>query len=278
MDRTYYKADERHFKSFMRHRGFLRKAGVTLQYVDNDHSPYLLVDNPIIISSFAGFMKKIFASDDIYFRGEGRNNEFVIPSLFRDKGMPLKDKAEIQRRFKAYSELKKDTIGHYTNNTRFSTEEVDTLFQHYGIKSPVIDLVDNIYVALWFAMDGNTSGDGYIRIMNTSNPDLNVFDLRKLHSTLSLRLHTQHGLIMKKKVKTWNGTNIFFDEYEVARIKFPIDKRALSGTLFSKANIFPDVTLDNTYKILRNSTWFNNHVGEIENRYGLAPGTLGRVS
>jgi hypothetical protein len=277
MDRSYYKADENHFKSFIKHRSFLKKAGVKVEYKDDDNSPYLYINNPIIISSFAGFIKKIFAKDNIYFRGESHNNEFVVPSLFRDKGTPLIDRKIIQNRFKAYSELKKDTIAHYTTNTRFSKEEVDTLFQHYGIKSPVIDLVDNIYVALWFAMDGNTSGDGFIRIMNTSKPNLTVFDLRRLHSTLSLRLHTQHGLIMKKNVGRWNEKNIYFDEYEVARIKFPVDKSAISGTLFSKDNIYPDVSLDNTYKILRNSKWFNKHITEIETKYCLDAGTLGKV-
>src|SRR5882757_3980252 len=135
------------FKTFIRNRHFLKKAGVKMEYVDNDNSPYIYIDNPIIISSFAGYVKKHFPTKHIYFRGESRNNAHVIPSLFRQMGAPLENTAEIQARFRAYNELKRATIKEYSAKvSRFKNEDVDVFFQHYGIKSPVIDLVDNIYV------------------------------------------------------------------------------------------------------------------------------------
>jgi hypothetical protein len=264
------------FKTFIKHRSFLKKAGVTLEHVTNLGSPFLFVDNPVIISGFAGFVKKAFAKKNIYFRGESRNNAHVIPSLFRDKGTPLAVNNDIQNRFRAYNDLKKRAVKHYKDRVSRFYEDVDVLFQHYGIKSPVIDLVDNIYVAMWFGMDGNTDGYGYIRIMNTTAKEISVGDLRKEHSSLSLRLHTQHGLIMKKNVSRWNKSNIYFDEYEVARIKFPADTKSLNGMLFSKANIYPDTTLDNTFKILKGG-WLDDEIKKVEAAWDLQPGVLGMV-
>jgi hypothetical protein len=267
------------FELFIRNRQYLKKAGVNLRYVKGtDCSDCLYIDNPIIISSFAGFVKQHFPDKNIYFRGECFNHPHVIPSLFRQAGKPLGDNGEIHARFSAYNELKRLTIAHYREKvSRFAQEDVDVLFQHYGIHSPVIDLVDNIYVALWFAMDGNTGDHGYIRLMDTSHPDLSVHDLRRLHSSLSLRLHTQHGLIAKKRLSRWNKRNILFDEYEIARIQFPVSAGMLGGELFSRANIYPEIGLDNTFKILKQSTWLEGLIGAMERKHGLGEGVLGRV-
>lgn len=266
------------YKTFMRNRHYLRKAGVVLECVEGDHSPYLCINNPIIIAAFAGFVKNRHPDAEIYFRGESGNHPHVVPSLFRDKGMPLQDNQLIQARWKAYRELKNEVFKHYRSTvSRFQKEDIDNLLQHYGIKSPVIDLVDNIYVAIWFAMDGNKDGAGFIRLLNTSSENLIVSDLRKKHSSLSLRLHTQHGLIAKKKVKTWNKSNICYDEFEVARIKFPVKKGVESGLLFSKANIYPDESLDNTLKILKNDKWLHEKIISIEHQYGLKQGDLGFI-
>src|SRR5829696_8434732 len=238
------------FQTFIKHRRYLKNAGVVMEYVEGDNSPYIYLNNPLIISSFAGFVKNRVHSD-IFFRGEANNYPHIIPSLFRDTGKPLTDNTVIRKRWKAYNELKKFAIKQLNRRvSRFRNEDVDNFFQHYGIKSPVIDLVDNIYVAIWFALQSNKEPLGYIRMMNTSSSQLTVSDLRKNHSSLSLRLHTQHGLIAKKKVRSWNKSNIYYDDFEIARIKFPIKKNVLGGKLFSRQNFFPDQTLDNTLKII----------------------------
>lgn len=265
-------------KTFIKNRYYLKKAGVKMEYVEGDNSPYLYVNNPIIISAFAGFIKNRNAAAEIYFRGERANYQYVTPSLFREKGSPLIDNDVISRRWKAYNELKKAVFSHYNKTvSRFRNEDIDNLFQHYGIKSPVIDLVDNIYVAIWFAMDGNKNEFGYIRLINTSSENLTVSDLRKKHSSLSLRLHTQHGLIAKKKVRTWNKSNIYYDQFEIARIKFPIKKNIESGILFSRQNIYPDQALDNTLKILAGDAWLQKTIHLLEKKHGLRKGDLGTI-
>ncbi len=187
-------------QKFIDNRRYLIKNGVTLELTEGDHSPFIFIDNPVIIAAFAGFIKNHTTDCEVYFRGEPGNYAHVVPSLFRDNGSPLTDNAVIKNRYKAYMELKNEVYEHFQKRvSRFKKEDIDNLFQHYGIKSPVIDMVDNIYIAIWFAQDGNTSGYGYIRLIQTASPDLAVSDLRKNHSSLSLRLHTQHGLIAKKK-------------------------------------------------------------------------------
>ncbi len=265
-------------KTFIKNRSYLKKAGVVLEYVEGDGAPYIYVNNPIIISSLAGYLKNRNAEEGVYFRGEAGNHAHVVPSLFRENSGPMTDTRAIQNRFKAYNELKTAVLRHYNKTvSRFKKEDIDNLFQHYGIKSPVIDMVDNIYVAIWFAMDGNKDEHGYIRFMNTNSKNLVVSDLRKNHSSLSLRLHTQHGLIAKKNVKTWNAKNILYDEYEIARVKFPINKNIESGILFSGENMYPDISLDNTFKILRSAAWLKDKIAAIEQKYKLEKGTLGEV-
>lgn len=265
-------------ENYIKNRRYLKKANVNLEYVTGDNSPYIYIDNPIIISSFAGYVKNKNPADGIYFRGEAGNHKHVVPSLFRDKGKPLTDNTIIRKKYKAYAELKASVYNNYKDKvSRFKKEDIDNLFQHYGIKSPVIDMVDNIYVAIWFAMDGNTDKFGYIRLMNTASKDLGISDLRKNHSSLSLRLHTQHGLIAKKTVSNWNKTNIYFDEYEIARIKFPVKDNIENGILFSKENIYPDIALDNTFKILKNAKWLQNRIDTLELKYGLTKGDLGSI-
>src|SRR3982750_3225011 len=95
------------FETFLDHRRYLNKAGVRMDYIKGDNSPYIFIDNPIIISAFAGFVKNQYRTSGIYFRGAAGNNKHVVPSLFRSEGMPLKDDELIKRRFKAYTELKK---------------------------------------------------------------------------------------------------------------------------------------------------------------------------
>src|SRR4051812_22591327 len=235
-----------------------------MEYIRADYSPYLFIDNPIIISAFVGFVKNQHRKSAIYFRGEAENHKHIVPSLFRSQGMPLIDDDTIKQRFKAYTELKKVIQLRLRDKvSRFRNEDIDNLFQHYGIKSPVIDMVDNIYIAIWFALEGNKDEYGYIRLLNTSNKELKVSDLRQNHSSLSLRLHTQHGLIAKKKVRAWNSNNIYYDHFEVARIKFRINKNIESGVLFSKENIYPNEQLDNTLKILKNEKGLSDEIDRL---------------
>lgn len=266
------------YRTFIRNRYYLRKAGVVLECVEGDNSPYICINNPVIIAAFAGFVKNRHPATEIYFRGESGNYPHVVPSLFRDRCLPLQDNELIKARWKAYRELKNAVFDHYKSTvSRFQKEDIDNLFQHYGIKSPVIDLVDNIYVAIWFAMEGSKDGYGFIRLLTTPPEKLLVSDLRKKHSSLSLRLHTQHGLIAKKKVTRWNKSNICYDEFEVARIKFPVKKNIESGLLFSAKNIYPDESLDNTLKILKNDKWLEEKIRSIEGKYGLLKGVLGSI-
>src|SRR4051812_46982389 len=239
-----------------------------MEYIRADYSPYLFIDNPIIISAFVGFVKNQHRKSAIYFRGEAENHKHIVPSLFRSQGMPLIDDDTIKQRFKAYTELKKVIQLRLRDKvSRFRNEDIDNLFQHYGIKSPVIDMVDNIYIAIWFAMDGNKEGCGYIRLLNITNKELKVSDLRQSHSSLSLRLHTQHGLIAKKKVSNWNTNNICYDQYEIARIKFPIRRNIEKGILFSRENIYPNKQLDNTFKILKNEVWLKDEIDRLISKY-----------
>jgi hypothetical protein len=108
----------------------------------------------------------------------------------------------------------------------------EPLLQHYGIRSRWIDVVDNVWVALWFAChtvhgtgprgeylhferrpvqeDGKDSF-AYILLLETGNDpvvhhpglvedkDTQAIDLRVACPSTFLRPHAQHGLLIRKK-------------------------------------------------------------------------------
>jgi hypothetical protein len=264
---------------FIKNRKYLIKNGVKLKYVDGDNSSYIFTDNPIIVAAFCGYCKNRNPDKKIYFRGEAKHHKHTIPSLFRDQGLPLNDNHIIKQRVKAYDELKSKVKEQLEKKvSRFRNEDIDNLFQHYGLKSAVVDVVDNVYTAIWFALDGNDDKYGFVRIFDASSNELNVSDLRISHSSLSLRLHTQHGLIMKRNVRSWNKSNIFYDQYEIAKIKFPIRKEIENGLLFSKESMYPSILLDNTFKILKQAKWLPSIIRKLENKYNLNEGDLGNIN
>jgi len=263
---------------FIRDRKYLEKLKVKMKIIYGQGSPCLAFDNPILLSSFLGYVKKRKNQSDIYIRGESNDYEHLIPSLFRDNGAPLSDNDLIKRRFQAYNELKKMVHEHFGGNFfRFEKESIDNILQHYRIKSPVIDLVDNIYTGIWFATYKNKGKYGYLRLIDANSKDLSVSDLRKQHSSLSLRMHTQHGLIIKKKVMSWNNSNILYDEFEVARVRFKLDTDIQSGILFSEKNFFPEKKYDHTLHVFKKNLWFKSSLEILEKKYGLSNGDLGKI-
>jgi len=253
----------------------LSENGFKIKYNKNSPRPYLFVEEPFIIASFAGYLKyrsnKQNQSNSIFFRGENNDYSDIVPSLFRGKDL---SQEVIDSRITAYNKLKTWVPTEFPSS-RFR-ENLTNIFQHYGIKTPSIDLVDNIFIAIWFALYGNKSKYGWVSFIDTSA--LKISDLRNSHSSLSLRLHTQHGLIGEKKIKKWSPSNISYKQYEVGRIKFPNDQNLLTGRFFSEDYIFPAKSLDNTFKMLKNKKHgLSSKISELEKKYSLTKGDLGAI-
>lgn len=247
--------------------------------IDNlSEIPIIEFPNPQLLAGFAGYLKfQLKKKGNVFYRGEKTFHDTTIPSLFRFDGTANIDDRRIQLRKNAYDKLVASTPPLF-RSYRFKRENIAPLLQHYGIKTDWLDLVDNIFVALWFANYNSKDKYSYIKffIDQSGESRLKVYDLRENHSSLSLRLHCQHGISVTKDIKVWNSTNMDFSEYLVAIAKISNNKFQLTGNIFSKEYMYPNLQLDNTLKLLSKDK-FKNKLGEILTEFNLKDDELGRI-
>ncbi|HUV79319.1 MAG TPA: FRG domain-containing protein, partial [Candidatus Bathyarchaeia archaeon] len=166
---------------------------------------YLCIEDPHILVMLVGYLKKKLWETEkshVFFRGQ-EDFRSVIPRLFREEFRGELTLKRLENRYSAYDKLINE-LPDYSKKERFKKESAGAILQHYGIKTPWLDLVDNLYTAIWFATkkeNGGTQGKkieyiesgekyGWIYFIKCNNgSELNWCDLRKEQSSLSLRLH-----------------------------------------------------------------------------------------
>lgn len=109
------------------------------------------VSTPHLLIQAAGYLKHVYGKGNargIYFRGQSKLYASSLqPTLFRNvKTQRTRDK-RIAALKKYIADFKKQ--GTILGNVPEYAQE--PLLQHYGINTRWIDLVDNIWIALWFA-------------------------------------------------------------------------------------------------------------------------------
>lgn len=247
---------------------------------DSQGFPILEIFSPQILSGFAGYLKfQLKDNCKVYFRGENGFHKTTIPSLFRSKNNKPIDNETIKIRKKAYNELV-DSIPKLFESYRLKRENINPLLQHYGIKTDWIDLVDNIFIAIWFANQKSPKEYNYIKFFGSilNNSKLIVSDLRENHSSLSLRPHCQHGISITKSLTEWEIDNIDFTTNLIAIAKIPNNKNFnLKGVVFTKDFMFPNDKLDNTLKLFKMKK-FTNRLNEIIYKNNLEINELGKIN
>lgn len=107
------------------------------------------VTNPHALTQAAGYLKFIEgpAKRGVYFRGQRKLYGMLSPTLYR--GIVTQEAQS--RRAKA---LRHACVSIARENKIFAQippEAHEPLLQHYGLNTSWLDLVDNIWIALWFA-------------------------------------------------------------------------------------------------------------------------------
>lgn len=234
---------------------------------------------------------------NIYFRGQTNDYRQLVSSIFRRIDGSTNN---FHKRLQAYKELAA-TFYDKTRQTRFKTEIGGAVLQHYGIRTPWLDLVDNLFIAIWFgAMERSVSQPylynrskhkyGYIYFIQVETPSNSAnkeivegrltrwCDLRRTTDSLSLRPHNQSGIFFTKKAI--DEINFDISEFIKAIVKFPINEwdKFLTNleNLYSMDFMFPNTKHDNTYKSLGSSI-ITNHIRNIEKKHDLAESELGRI-
>lgn len=99
------------------------------------------------LTQFIGFGKYINNKQhNVFLRGQTKlYNGALIPSLYRKR-------TRLDSITQKYDKKMNDIRRNVKSFSQYERIILEPLLQHYGIKTPFIDLVDNIWVALWFAL------------------------------------------------------------------------------------------------------------------------------
>lgn len=237
----------------------------------------ITIPTPQILAGFVGYLNYKLRNTNVYYRGEADYHKSTIPSLFRfdEKNNEIPTNEKIAQRYKAYEELIVCLIDVFKIK-RFKNDNIEPILQHYGIKTSWIDLVDNLFISIWFSNHNSKETHTYIKIFceQWNDKKLQILNLVTQHSSLSLRPHCQHGYSATKKDIHWDLENIDFTSNMIAIIKIPNNKRFwLKGEIFSNKYMFPEKGLDNTFKLL-DTEKFNELVNRIAQKHNLSKNEL----
>lgn len=224
------------------------------------------------LTQFIGFGKYMNNNGfNVFLRGQTELfNGALIPSIYRGRTRLDTITAKYNSRI---DEIKRDV----DSFSQYDRIVLDPLLQHYGIKTPYIDLVDNVWVALWFALHKATvkiinsheyvyyynNDDDYSYILLIATDAINpsekhgvydgvatkLIDLRKALPSYFLRPHAQHAYMLKKNKKFESD----YSDLIIGIAKIPTDlgfKWLGINEFLTVSSLFPAAYFDSGYSVL----------------------------
>jgi len=188
----------------------------------------LHVEDPHAPAQAAGYLKHVHSNDtreQVCFRGQSKLYGSLEPSLFRGSKRAVargKRTGVLHKRIQAATAKNKIFC-------KFDAFFREPLLQHYGFRTTWIDLVDNVWVALWFACnEAKATGPFgqyfhfeerqpvhwkdhvYVILVGSGfhegtphlpglfrGPNTELVDLRMGVPSIFLRPHSQHGVLFE---------------------------------------------------------------------------------
>jgi hypothetical protein len=240
--------------------------------------------NPHALVQAAGYLKYTLARDQhqgVFFRGQTRLYPTLSSSLLRGvaNGSPTQRRLALLQEFLSGIDSEKLALRAVDKDCR------EALLQHYGIRTTWIDVVDNIWIALWFGChEARTTGwpeeslhferrlpepgagenFAYILLLKSSlapneaqpghyrDDRSETIDLRVAVPSHFVRPHAQHGLLVRRLSK---GGNPISDNRPLhvgtirVRLAAALDWLGTATTLTSHA-LFPPAYYDYGYREL----------------------------
>jgi hypothetical protein len=297
-EEVWMKGNNRNFMDrFIQDRGNIFQT--SLKYY-NGNTPFLHISTPEALLDFASYIKfhlKRIRTCKVFVRGNDKFHLHLIPSLFRfEQKDPFRLEC-LHVRKKAYDWVLAEIKKRHHLGTLKSKDNIGPMLQHYGFYTPWLDVVDNLFVALWFSQHKMekqndkswcfTPSKGkycwlvFIADKISQEERLKLVDLRENMSSLNLRMAAQHGysLTYNRLTKNDNNSGAFeFDSFIVGRIRYPNNTDfMISSPLMSVKNLFPSIAFDKTASFFFASD-FQKVVSEAEKKYKLEDHELGRYS
>lgn len=244
--------------------------------------PVYHVNNPHLLVQSAGYLKHVLGKNGpctVALRGQPKLYQTLKPSLYRNiKTQQAKHKRDIDlNEYLRKIRDGKHALGKVDEFVRAP------LLQHYGIRTNWLDLVDNIWVALWFAChDAKNAGKfgqylhferrlsnkadefAYILVLHVKTEradptcpglwegdDTQLIDLRIAAPSHFVRPHAQHGLLVARTKH--DVSRMDYADLVVGKIRVQLSD-ALSwlgdGHLLTTRALFPPATYDYGYREL----------------------------
>ncbi|MET3355643.1 UNVERIFIED_ORG: hypothetical protein ABID33_003568 [Xanthobacter viscosus] len=265
------------------------------EYVEDDSGEWVYhVQNPHALIQAAGYLKHIAEPyERVFYRGQSKLHGSLKPSLYRD----IKDRKKEDKKHEKLNKIISTFNESASIFDNIPPYAVEPLLQHYGIKTSWIDLVDNIWVAIWFSVyqchsfgkasqfihfeqrSPKEGKFGYILCvavdenMNLSprkgtirGDHTELVDLRIAVPSVFLRPHAQHGLLFRDKGS--NGSReIDYSKYIKGIVRYSLSD-AISwlgkGIIHDVRALFPPPFYDNGYAILLGCKLSDNSLGCIQ--------------
>jgi hypothetical protein len=229
---------------------------------EENGAEWLEVSNPTQLANFVAFCKA--RGRRIFLRGQNSPHPRLIPSLFREPG-------DDNARWRAYKAFLR-RLPTEVKGTSFRRRNFGAVLQHYGFRTPWLDVVDDLHAAVWFALNSPTilsgrhtyrrtnSDTGWIVLISVPRT-IRRQDLRETQSSRNTRGHAQQGwsVAMQHDNEPNYYSNQDFAAYVVGTVRIPnSDKWHLTGFMASQSYLFP------------------REAAELEAMEGLPSATLGR--
>jgi len=248
----------------------------------------------------AGYLKYNLAKSaghGVFFRGQSKLYPKLSPTLLRD----VKDGPNNVRRRALLTDFLSDIDAKGSALRAVAPEYREPLLQHYGIRTTWLDVVDNIWVALWFAchkaraigwpeeylhfekrIPGQPGEGGYAYVMliasayttqisgqpgHFRDERSETIDLRIAVPSHFVRPHAQHGLLVRRLSK--QGLPVSNQlPLHVGTIRVPLaaalDWLGDAATLTCHS-LFPPAFYDSGYReLLAGITSPSIHLGSIQ--------------
>lgn len=252
------------------------------------------VDSPHTLMQAIGYLKHTANPwERIFLRGQSHIYKTLSPTLYRGIVNVATQARRHERLGKVIEEFK-EKCELFGNVEQFAREP---LLQHYGIQTTWLDIVDNVWVALWFALHRVTvSGPdkqylhfdarstevdgefGYIFLIKAQDSrrekvrkgffkggGVEVVDLRVAVPSVFLRPHAQHGLLFRVR-GTQEGRVLDYSNAISGIIRFKIrDGLAWlgTGTMHNIRGLFPTPYFDKGYQLLLGVSQSEKLIGVI---------------
>ena len=254
---------------------------------------------PHALTRAAGYLKHVkgHQGSRVFFRGQTEDWKPCVPSLFRAPGRLAQDVQS--RRISKLNEYVSEAQAAeaFIKGKKYPYDYAhEALLQHYGVRTPWIDLVDNIWVALWFAVHRCVTRDpkkrathwhftaseseyAYVLLVSpgreepvptkpglTETDDGYVIDLRVAAPSLHVRPHAQHGLLFRRETFP-PGRDVSIEPHVVGRIRVRTDLARSwlgSGFLHDPHVVFPPPHYDHGYaRLLQRAPEVPDELGGI---------------